>query len=91
VFRDRGLPDEVPSFELKAPGGRLWIVNILKETELASSGSEARRLVRQGAVEVDGTRVTDEEAEVSLDQTREVLIRVGKRRFARVKAASGGT
>jgi tyrosyl-tRNA synthetase len=87
VFRDRGVPDEVPSYELEAPEGKLWIINLLKQTELSSSGSEARRLVRQGAVEVEGTRVTDENAEVALEPTREILVKVGKRRFARVRAS----
>ena len=90
VFRDRGVPDDVPSFQLEAPGGKLWIVNLLKQTQLTSSGSEGRRLVRQGAVEVDGTRVTDESAEIVLEPDREILVKVGKRGFARVSALSGG-
>ncbi|KPJ61102.1 MAG: tyrosyl-tRNA synthetase [Latescibacteria bacterium DG_63] len=90
VFKDRGVPDEVSRFELEAPGGKLWIVNLLKETGLSSSGSEARRLVRQGAVEVDGVRITDEDAEVGLEPSREILVKVGKRRFARVRVRSEG-
>ncbi|UCF77920.1 MAG: tyrosine--tRNA ligase [Candidatus Eiseniibacteriota bacterium] len=91
IFRDRGLPDEIPSFRLKVEGGKLWIVNLLKETGLCTSGSESRRLVRQGAVEVDGARITDENAEVGLEPGREVLVKVGKRRFARVSAVPEGS
>jgi len=90
VFRDKGVPDDVPSFEVKAPGGKLWIVNLLREARLVGSGGEGRRLVRQGAVEIDGVPITDEEAEIGLGEGKEILIRVGKRRFARVRAASQG-
>jgi tyrosyl-tRNA synthetase len=90
VFRDKGVPDDVPSFEIKAPGGKLWIVNLLRETKLVASGGEGRRLVRQGAVEIDGVPITDEEAEIGLGEGKEILIRVGKRRFARVRLVSQG-
>jgi tyrosyl-tRNA synthetase len=90
VFRDKGVPDDVPSFEIAAPGGKLWIVNLLREARLVGSGSEGRRLVRQGAVEIDGVPVTDEEVEIGLEEGKEILIRVGKRRFARVRAVSQG-
>jgi tyrosyl-tRNA synthetase len=90
VFRDKGVPDDVPSFEIAAPGGKLWIVNLLREAKLVGSGSEGRRLVRQGAVEVDGVPVTDEEAEIGLREGLPIVVKVGKRRFARVRAASSG-
>ncbi|MCX5800212.1 MAG: tyrosine--tRNA ligase [Candidatus Eisenbacteria bacterium] len=85
VFRDKGVPDDVPSVEVAAPGGTLWIVNLLRETKLVGSGSEGRRLVREGAVEIDGVPVTDERAEIGFEEGREILVRVGKRRFARVR------
>ena len=91
VFRDKGIPDEVPSVEVTAPGGRLWIVNLLREAKLVSSGSEGRRLIQQGAVEIDGVPITDEEAEITLEGGEEILVRVGKRRFARVRVTSSGT
>jgi len=85
IFRDKGLPDEVPSFEVKASQGKLWIVDLLRNAKLVSSGSDGRRLVRQGAVEIDGVPVTSEEAVIELHPNREMLVRVGKRRFARVR------
>jgi tyrosyl-tRNA synthetase len=90
VFRDKGVPDDVPSFEIAVLGGKLWIVSLLREAKLVSSGSEGRRLVRQGAVEIDGVPVTDEEVEIGFEEGKEILIRVGKRRFARVRAVSQG-
>jgi len=88
IFRDKGIPDELPLTEVVAPGGKLWIVNLLKDAGLVTSGSEARRLVRQGAVEVDGVIITDEGTVIGLVQEKEVLIKVGKRRFARVRASN---
>ncbi|MFH0777373.1 MAG: tyrosine--tRNA ligase, partial [Candidatus Eisenbacteria bacterium] len=66
VFRDGGVPDDAPVVEIGSPQGKLWIITLLKETGLAPTSSEGRRLVRQGAVEIDGARVADEEAEIPL-------------------------
>jgi tyrosyl-tRNA synthetase len=90
VFRDKGLPDDVPVVEVAAEGGKLWVVALLRDTGLAGSSSDARRLIKQGAVEVDGIRICDESGEVSLFRDREVLVKVGKRRFARVRALPEG-
>jgi tyrosyl-tRNA synthetase len=90
VFRDKGVPDDIPLVELKAEAGRLWIVTLLRDAGLVGSSSDARRLLKQGAVEVDGEKICDEAAEVELPLDRELLVKVGKRRFARVRAASGG-
>jgi tyrosyl-tRNA synthetase len=72
---------EVPSGGATGPGFRLlW--QVLKEAGLAPSTSEARRLIQQGAVDVDGERVGD--LDRRLAQGRGYLIRVGKRRYKRV-------
>lgn len=86
VFRDRGLPDEVPASRLdpslvEADG--VWIVRVLQALELADSASAARRLLREGGVRVDGERVEDEQAR--LPRGARVLLQVGKRRFHRVE------
>jgi tyrosyl-tRNA synthetase len=72
---------KVPSGGATGPGFRLlW--QVLKEAGLAPSTSEARRLIQQGAVDVDGERVGD--LDRRLAQGRGYLIRVGKRRYKRV-------
>ncbi len=86
VFRDRGLPDEVPSSRL--PGAMLeddgvWIVRVLQHLELADSASSARRLIREGGVRLDGRRLDDEQAR--LPRGARALLQVGKRRFHRVE------
>jgi tyrosyl-tRNA synthetase len=77
-------PVVTPSAEFMEPGGGVWIVRLVTLAGAAPSGSEARRLIRQGGVEVDGEVVRDEEFRVILDRERRV--QVGKRRFFRVLA-----
>jgi len=82
MFQGRGLPDEIPLFQVAAEDLPIWIVKLLTTSGLASSHSEARRLIQQGGVRIDGERVTDENLELTVD--REVAIKVGKLRHLRV-------
>jgi tyrosyl-tRNA synthetase len=82
IFRDKGLPDQIETAKIPSASGIFLLPEILTATGLTSSNSEARRLIRQGAVEVDGERVSEVDHELSAD--REYLIRVGKRRFKKV-------
>ncbi|HEY8449783.1 MAG TPA: tyrosine--tRNA ligase, partial [Bacillota bacterium] len=69
VFRRGELPEDVPVVELPPEAlqdGRARIVELIAATGLASSHSEVRRLIRQGAVRLDGSRITDEHAEVTV-------------------------
>jgi tyrosyl-tRNA synthetase len=75
-------PAVTPPGELVEPGGGIWIIRLLTLAGAASSGSEARRLIQQGGVEVDGQVVRDEDYRVVLD--RERRLQVGKRRFFRI-------
>ncbi len=81
VFARGGVPEEVP--EVALDGG--WpLLKLLASAELAASNNEARRLVQQGAVEIDGERVADPFAELA-PRAEPYLVKVGKRRFARVR------
>jgi tyrosyl-tRNA synthetase len=81
-FKKGALPDDMPECSVSAPGGRLPIANLLKEAALTSSTTEARRMIEQGAVRMDGERVEDVGLEVDAGTTG--IFQVGKRRFARV-------
>ena len=87
VFAREELPSEVPEVHLPAAEldaqGRVGVVPLLRRLGLVASNSEARRLVAQGGVSVDGQRVTDAEARVSVRTG--TVVRVGRRRFARVR------
>lgn len=82
VFSQRKMPDDVPEASVnRSEAGDL--VALLVAVGHAPSKSEARRLVKQGAVYLDGERV-DADADVSMFKDGQVL-RTGKRRFARLK------
>ena len=85
VFAKGALPDEIESAEVAADGADRRVIQLPKAIAaagLAASISEARRLIAQGGVEVDGVRITDVKHELALG---EFLIRAGKRRFKRVR------
>jgi tyrosyl-tRNA synthetase len=79
---DRGLPEEIPEIELTLETPAIFLTKALVQAELAKSNSEARRLVKQGGVQVEGERITDESFE--LERGGSYLLKVGKRRFRRV-------
>jgi tyrosyl-tRNA synthetase len=85
VFRERGVPDEAPRRVLPAAAGQSQrLAATLVAVGLAPSRAEAERLIKQGAVEVDGQRVDDVRREIALAQGGEFLLRAGKKKFVRV-------
>jgi len=85
VFSQRELPSQMPEIVVSSEDladGRIWLVRLMTSAGFASSNSEARRLIRQGAVSVNDRTITDENAELEV-RTGDVL-RVGKRRFGRI-------
>ncbi|TNF71875.1 MAG: tyrosine--tRNA ligase [Acidobacteria bacterium] len=81
VFSGGGVPNEVPLFAL---AGSSTLPDILIAADLAPSKREARRLIQQGAVSIDGERVSDPAIELA-GREEPYLFKVGKRRFARVR------
>jgi tyrosyl-tRNA synthetase len=96
VFKDKGMPDEIPvrvisgGGDLNLPGPKIsgaagpsinWLPQVLKDTGLAKSTSEAIRLIKQEGVKLNGSTVAD--SNVMLQQG-EHLIQVGKRRFHKI-------
>jgi tyrosyl-tRNA synthetase len=86
VFRDRQAPEEAPVKNLPA-GAPEMIKVLLTMLGLATSVSEAERLVKQGAVEIDGQRIDDPRKQVDLSKGRNFLLRAGKKKFVRVVVA----
>ena len=89
VFRTRTTPDDVPVREvslsdptLRRSADGVWLPGLLVATGLASSNSEAMRLVEQGAVHVDEQRIDDRHAMIPAEPGGEITIRRGKRHFA---------
>jgi tyrosyl-tRNA synthetase len=83
VFSQREVPTDVPEVSIAAPQeGGLGIVQALRDARLVESGGEARRLVQQGAVQVDGAAIAS--LEHVLPRGGPFLVKAGKRRYARI-------
>jgi tyrosyl-tRNA synthetase len=85
--RKGGLPDELPEHRIACDDGGIGVAYALKSAGLASSTSEAMRLISQGAVRVDGDRVEDRSLELAVGG--EHVLQVGKRRFSRINIVAG--
>ena len=85
-FQKGALPEDMPELQVQAPDGTLPLANLLREAGLTGSTSEALRMIRQGAVRIDGERVED--AGLTLAVGASHVVQVGKRRFARITLGS---
>ena len=83
VFRDRQNPEEAPVKRMRC-SGPTKVSALLFQCDLAGSRSEAERLIKQGAVEIDGERTSDVKHELDLSRPRQFLLRAGKKKFLRV-------
>jgi len=84
VFSSRNVPTEIPEVMIESGRPSMLLSGLLREAGLAGSNSEARRLIQQGGVRVDGTVVRDVKAEIAAGPGLTLLLQAGKRRFARV-------
>lgn len=80
-FVKKEIPDEIEETQLSA--GNYNLADLLAQLNLASSKKEAKRLIEQGGVRLNGEKVSDTGAEIALQD--EILLQVGKRRFLKVK------
>lgn len=85
IFVRKDLPDDIADAPVKTDGGTVPILRLLTETGLAASNGEARRLIEQGGVSIDGQRITDQHARI--DVRGGAVLKVGKRKFVRVVPA----
>ena len=85
-FQRGAMPEEMDELELKIEGVGYCIANLLKDAGLTSSTSESIRLINQGAVKIDGEKVSDPKLEIAVNA--ENVYQVGKRKFARVKISA---
>ncbi len=83
VFKDHDLPEDIPTETLPAGSEGIWLPRLLADLGLVKGTGEARRLIKQNAVTLNGTKVEDQD--FTVDAVGEVLLKVGKRRFCQVK------
>ena len=84
-FQKNAIPDDIAELELALPGEGYAIANLLKDAGLVASTSEAMRMIKQGAVKIDGDKVEDNKLTIS--EAGSAVYQVGKRKFARVTLA----
>jgi len=82
VFKQHGVPDEIPE-KVIAAGDAIWLPRLLVDTEMVTGTGEARRMIKQNAVSLDDVKVDDDT--MIVDTRGEILIKVGKRRFCKVR------
>ena len=81
VVQNKGIPEDIPTITLN---GETSILDFLVENQFASSKSEAKRLIAQGAVKLDGEKISDVSLVLKSDGNERVL-QAGKRKFAKIK------
>lgn len=83
VFQKKDLPDEIPVFEIKDE--KIWLPKLITLVGFSSSNSEALRMLRQGAVKINGEKIMDP---VDLETDSPFVLQVGKRKFVKVVGSS---
>jgi len=81
-FKKGKIPDDIEEFEMQATDGSLGIAYIIKDSGMTSSTGEAIRMIKQGAVKIDGEKISDTKLCVESGSTK--IYQVGKRKFAKV-------
>lgn len=81
-FRQGEMPQDMPEVTVAAENGERPLVHVLREAGLTSSTGESLRMVKQGAVRIDGERIADKDTQLPAGTC--AVLQVGKRRFARV-------
>jgi len=82
-FSNKQVPEDVPEVSLPCEDRSLWIARALTQCGLTQSNGEAIRLVKQGALSIDGDKISDKD--LQLQPGGPYLIRLGKRRFLNLK------
>lgn len=84
-FQKNAIPDDMPEVTIELTNGEVTIGHLLKEAGLVGSTSDAMRMIKQGAVKINGEKVSD--TRLMLTEKSESVFQVGKRKFARVTLA----
>ncbi len=80
VFAKKELPDDIPEYKVSAK--EIWIVNLLCDSKLMPSKSEARRLIKQGGLSINSEKMTD--VDLVLQIADGMIIKAGKRKFLKL-------
>lgn len=82
IFVDKGLPDDIPDFSVKAGAGQSFVA-LMVQSGLCASNGEGTRLIQGGGVQIDGEKVSDPRLKVDLVAGQKLVVKAGKKKFAR--------
>lgn len=81
VFSRKQVPEDIPEYTIQSH--EIKLITIMKETGMATTSSEAIRLIKQGAVSIDGKKITDDKYVIKSE--KDFILKVGKRKFVKIK------
>lgn len=81
IFIQKEVPEDIPEIKLNN-GPEIGILDLIVKVNFAPSKGEARRLVMQGGVSLDGEKISDINAQITIDKTK--VLKVGKRKFIKI-------
>jgi tyrosyl-tRNA synthetase len=84
IHKRHELPDDIPAYPIPGEGPSVSVVHLLADAGLAETRSEARRLISQGGVRIDGEVFSDVHGDVPRDDLLGKVLQVGRRRFVRL-------
>ena len=82
-FQQGVMPENIPEIKLKSDNGKMGITHLLKRSGLVNSSSEAFRMIKQGAVRVNGQKIVDTSLQLEIDSSN--VYQVGKRKLVKVR------
>jgi len=87
VFKKMEVPNDIKKYVLKKRSKEettIWIVKILVDSDMASTNGEARRLIKQGAIKIDGNKAEDDSMELDIESLQGKILQKGKRHFRKI-------
>lgn len=82
VFQQGDIPTDIPEFSFTIQSEAIWLPKLLTQLAIASSNSEAKRAIQQGSVKINGEKITDGDAKITVSDG--MIVQVGKRKFAKI-------
>ncbi len=80
-FKQKEVPDDIPEVRIES-SAPIWICRLMNDAGLVASNGEARRLIKQGGVKLNGEKIDN--ADLEVEAVGEIILQAGKRRFARI-------
>jgi tyrosyl-tRNA synthetase len=87
VFKKKEVPDDIEEYVIKNQGtedNRIWIIKLVVDSGMSRSNGEARRLVKQGAIKLDGEKLEDDTVEIEVLSLDGKILQKGKRHFRKI-------